>query len=254
VASKLLPPSQAPSFSSFAGLSDAAASHKSHHSSHHSQRSSQEPAVAGGGGEAERKASLTLPPLRDAAAACLAAEQAQEQELQQEQAGTAAAVGTAVRSTEGLRLLSSSQSHSPSRTTPLPSLEELYDRRVLGQSVDVARLLPQRRPSPALHPHLPQIRSSRTPVPPDASTAAYIAALSAAASPTKSPSKPPSQLSDKVKTLRTDQPPPQAPLLLLQPSAQAQTQPPAHVEGQAEGQGQRPVPFTPQSSVSLEER
>jgi hypothetical protein len=46
-----------------------------------------------------------------------------------------------------------------------PLLPDLYSPLMLGQSVDVARSLPTRRPEPTLRPHLPQIRSALTPQP-----------------------------------------------------------------------------------------
>lgn len=48
---------------------------------------------------------------------------------------------------------------------PEPLLPDLYTTTMLGQSVDVARKLPTRRPEPTERPHLPQIRSALTPQP-----------------------------------------------------------------------------------------
>jgi hypothetical protein len=49
---------------------------------------------------------------------------------------------------------------------PEPLLPDLYDRSSLGQSVDVARKLPVKRPEPTLRPHLPHIRTATVPTPP----------------------------------------------------------------------------------------
>lgn len=48
---------------------------------------------------------------------------------------------------------------------PEPLLPELYNRSVLGQSVDVARKLPTKRPEPTERPHLPHIRTASVPAP-----------------------------------------------------------------------------------------
>jgi len=48
---------------------------------------------------------------------------------------------------------------------PEPLLPDLYSPALLGQSVDVARKLPTKRPEPTVRPHLPQIRNALTPKP-----------------------------------------------------------------------------------------
>lgn len=57
--------------------------------------------------------------------------------------------------------------HELSRTAlpPEPLLPDLYARASLGQSVDVARTLPVKRPEPTQRPHLPHIRTALTPAP-----------------------------------------------------------------------------------------
>jgi hypothetical protein len=67
----------------------------------------------------------------------------------------------------GITRRSGPVAHTLSRAElpPEPLLPDLYERGTLGQSVDVARKLPIKRPEPTERPHLPHIRTALTPAP-----------------------------------------------------------------------------------------